>query len=298
MYARALNVLKHRDIVSGYEAVMLEIHKKRVGFYQPDSNDVVKRIEDAELRRKLSDAINELPDKCRMVFKLSYLHDMKNKEIADTMGVSLRTVETHMYKALKLLRDKLGYLDLLSALFFIGKVSHEIREMTVMNMGNYAHGNHPIQHMIYLYNYTGEPWKAQYWLRQVMNRMYTAGPDGYCGDEDNGQTSAWYVFSALGFYPVYSGTDEYVLGAPLFRKTTLRFENGRSLTIDAPDNSQENMYIESLTVNGVDYSRNYLKHGDLLNGGTLRFDMGSRPNMKRGTQPEDYPYSFSNELKK
>lgn len=106
VYTRALNVLKHRDIVSGYEAVMLEIHKKRVEFYQPDSNDVVKRIEDAELRRKLSDAINELPDKCRMVFKLSYLHDMKNKEIADTMGVSLRTVEAHMYKALKLLRDK------------------------------------------------------------------------------------------------------------------------------------------------------------------------------------------------
>lgn len=181
---------------------------------------------------------------------------------------------------------------------YYGFPIHEIREMQVMNMGNYAHGNHPIQHMIYLYNYTGEPWKAQYWLRQVMNRMYTASPDGYCGDEDNGQTSAWYVFSALGFYPVYSGTDEYVLGAPLFRKATLRFENGRSLTIDAPDNSQENMYIESLTVNGVDYSRNYLKHGDLLNGGTLRFDMGSRPNMKRGTQPEDYPYSFSNELKK
>ena len=88
-----------------------------------DSNDVVKRIEDAELRRKLSDAINELPDKCRMVFKLSYLHDMKNKEIADTMGVSLRTVEAHMYKALKLLRDKLGYLNLMLALFFIGKVS-------------------------------------------------------------------------------------------------------------------------------------------------------------------------------
>ena len=181
---------------------------------------------------------------------------------------------------------------------YYGSVIHEIREMQIMNMGNYAHGNQPIQHMIYLYNYAGEPWKAQYWLRQVMNRMYTAGPDGYCGDEDNGQTSAWYVFSALGFYPVCPGTDEYVLGAPLFRKATLHFENGKSLTIDAPDNSPENMYIESLKVNGVDYSRNYLTHGNLQNGGTLRFDMGSQPNMKRGTQPEDYPYSFSNELKK
>ena len=206
-----------------------------------------------------------------------------------------------------LMGGKDSFVEMLDSVFIVpplfddsyyGQVIHEIREMTVMNMGNYAHGNQPIQHMIYLYNYAGEPWKAQYWLRQVMNRMYTAGPDGYCGDEDNGQTSAWYVFSALGFYPVCPGTDEYVLGAPLFRKATLHFENGKSLTIDAPDNSPGNMYIESLKVNGVDYSRNYLTHGDLLNGGTLRFDMGSQPNMKRGTQPEDYPYSFSNELKK
>lgn len=109
---------------------------------------------------------------------------------------------------------------------YYGGVIHEIREMTVMNMGNYAHGNQPIQHMIYLYNYAGQPWKAQYWLREVMNRMYTPGPDGYCGDEDNGQTSAWYVFSAMGFYPVCPGTDQYVLGAPLFPRVTINFENG------------------------------------------------------------------------
>ena len=117
VYTRALNVLKHRDIVSGYEAVMLEIHKKRVEFYQPDSNDVVKRIEDAELRRKLSDAINELPDKCKEVFKLSYLHEMKNKEIADVLGISLRTVEAHMYKALKYLRSRLDPLRIILFLF-------------------------------------------------------------------------------------------------------------------------------------------------------------------------------------
>ena len=117
---------------------------------------------------------------------------------------------------------------------YYGGVIHEIREMTVMNMGNYAHGNQPIQHMIYLYNYAGEPWKAQYWLRQVMDRMYSPTPDGYCGDEDNGQTSAWYVFSALGFYPVCPGTTQYVLGAPLFKRATLHFENGKTLVIDAP----------------------------------------------------------------
>ena len=176
---------------------------------------------------------------------------------------------------------------------YYGQVIHEIREMTVMNMGNYAHGNQPIQHMIYLYNYAGQPWKAQYWLRQVMDRMYTPGPDGYCGDEDNGQTSAWYVFSALGFYPVCPGSDEYVIGAPLFKKATLHFENGNNLVIDAQNNSKENLYIESLRVNGQESTRNYLKHADLLQGGTIEFKMGSHPNLNRGINDDDAPYSFS-----
>lgn len=176
---------------------------------------------------------------------------------------------------------------------YYGQVIHEIREMTVMNMGNYAHGNQPIQHMIYLYNYAGQPWKAQYWLRQVMDRMYTPGPDGYCGDEDNGQTSAWYVFSALGFYPVCPGTDEYVIGAPLFKKAMLHFENGNNLVIDAQNNSKENLYIESLRVNGQESTRNYLKHADLLQGGTIEFKMGSHPNLNRGINDDDAPYSFS-----
>ena len=178
---------------------------------------------------------------------------------------------------------------------YYGQVIHEIREMTVMNMGNYAHGNQPIQHMIYLYDYAGQPWKAQYWLRQVMDRMYTPGPDGYCGDEDNGQTSAWYVFSALGFYPVCPGTDEYVMGTPLFKKATLHFENGNSLVIDAPNNSTENFYIDSMSFNGADHTKNYLRHEDLFKGGTIKVDMSNRPNLNRGTKEEDMPYSFSKE---
>ncbi len=176
---------------------------------------------------------------------------------------------------------------------YYGQVIHEIREMTVMNMGNYAHGNQPIQHMIYLYNYVGQPWKAQYWLRQVMNRMYTPGPDGYCGDEDNGQTSAWYVFTALGFYPVAPGTTQYVLGAPLFKMATLHFENGNSLVINAPDNSEKNIYIESMTFNGKNYTKNYLDHNDLFKGGVIDYKMGDKPNYTRGINPEDMPYSFS-----
>ena len=178
---------------------------------------------------------------------------------------------------------------------YYGQVIHEIREMTVMNMGNYAHGNQPIQHMIYLYDYAGQPWKAQYWLRQVMDRMYTPGPDGYCGDEDNGQTSAWYVFSALGFYPVCPGTDEYIVGAPLFKKATLHFENGNSLVIDAPNNSKKNFYVNSMNVNGTDYTKNYLRHEELFKGGIIKVDMSNQPNMNRGTKEEDMPYSFSKE---
>ena len=176
---------------------------------------------------------------------------------------------------------------------YYGQVIHEIREMTVMNMGNYAHGNQPIQHMIYLYDYAGEPWKAQYWLRQVMDKMYTPGPDGYCGDEDNGQTSAWYVFSALGFYPVAPGTTQYVLGAPLFKKATIHFENGNTLEINAPNNSDKNLYIQSMTFNGKDYTKNYLDHNEMLKGGVISIQMGDQPNMKRGINPEDMPYSFS-----
>lgn len=133
VYTRALNVIKHRDIQNSYEAVLMDIHQQRVEFYQPDSNEVVKRIEDRELRRQLTEAINELPDKCKMVFKLSYLHDMKNKDIAEAMGISLRTVEAHMYKALKLLRDRLGYLNLMLALFFLGKVSVFIENVVLLS---------------------------------------------------------------------------------------------------------------------------------------------------------------------
>ncbi len=207
-----------------------------------------------------------------------------------------------------LMGGKKNFITMLDSVFIVpplfddsyyGQVIHEIREMTIMNMGNYAHGNQPIQHMIYMYNYAGEPWKAQYWLREVMNRMYTPGPDGYCGDEDNGQTSAWYVFSALGFYPVCPGTDEYVMGAPLFKKATLHFENGNTFVINAPENSTENIYMESVKLNGQNYTKNYLKHTDLHKGGVLDVKMTDKPATNRGVNAEDFPYSFSvNEMKK
>ena len=176
-------------------------------------------------------------------------------------------------------------------------VIHEIREMQIMNMGQYAHGNQPIQHMIYLYNYAGQPWKTQSRVRQVMEQLYKATPDGYCGDEDNGQTSAWYVFSAMGFYPVCPGTDQYVLGTPLFSKMTINLEGGKKLVIQAPGNSAANKYVQSLSLNGKGWERNYVQHGDLMKGGTLRFTMGAEPNRKRGTGRDAFPYSFSIEEK-
>ncbi len=180
---------------------------------------------------------------------------------------------------------------------YYGGVIHEIREMQIMNMGNYAHGNQPIQHMLYLYNYSGQPWKTQYWVREVMDKMYFATPDGYCGDEDNGQTSAWYVFSALGFYPVCPGTDQYILGAPAFRNVVLHLENGNKVTISAPDNSRTNRYVDAIRLNGAAYDRNYFTHSDLMGGAHISYDMAEKPNFSRGSQPHSFPYSFTNELK-
>lgn len=177
-------------------------------------------------------------------------------------------------------------------------IIHEMREMQVMNMGQYAHGNQPIQHMIYLYNYAAEPWKAQYWVREVMDKLYFYSPDGYCGDEDNGQTSAWYVFSALGFYTVCPGTDQYVIGSPIFKSATLNLENGKKVIIKSNNTSSNNRYIASMKLNGKVYTKNYLTHRDLLDGASIVFDMSSVPNKQRGISQSDAPYSFSDELKR
>jgi predicted alpha-1,2-mannosidase len=174
-------------------------------------------------------------------------------------------------------------------------VIHEIREMQIVNMGNYAHGNQPVQHMIYLYNYSGEPWKAQYRTREVMDKLYSAAPDGYCGDEDNGQTSAWYVFSALGFYPVCPGSDEYILGSPIFKKATLHLENGKKIEINAGNNNRQNRYIESVKIKGKAYTKNYFTHDMLMKGVKIDYKMATEPNKKRGAGLSDMPYSFSKE---
>jgi len=178
---------------------------------------------------------------------------------------------------------------------YYGIVIHEIREMQIAGMGNYAHGNQPIQHMIYLYNYAGQPWKTQYWVRQVMDKLYNYAPDGYCGDEDNGQTSAWYVFSAMGFYPACPGTDQYVIGSPLFNKVTVEMPGGKTLDIIAEGNGNKAVYVGDITFNGKAYAYNYFTHDALQKGGKIIFSMSAEPNIKRGSSPGSYPYSMSRE---
>lgn len=170
---------------------------------------------------------------------------------------------------------------------------HEIVEMQIANMGNYAHGNQPAQHMIYLYNYALQPWKAQYRVRDVMDRLYSAKPDGYCGDEDNGQTSAWYVFSALGFYPVCPASDEYVIGSPLFARAVVHLENGRDIVINARGNSPEKRYIADMKLDGRTWTANFLKHSQLVQGAVVDIEMSAEPVRTRGVSPEDKPYSMS-----
>lgn len=178
-----------------------------------------------------------------------------------------------------------------------GRMIHEMTEMVMLDMGQYAHGNQPIQHMVYLYNYAGEPWKTQQRAREVMDKLYNSGPDGFCGDEDQGQTSSWYAISAMGLYAVCPGTDQYVIGSPLFPKMTIHLENGKDLVIKAKNNSPENCYIQSASLNGKPFTRTWLSYGELTEGGELSYVMGSKPNKKWGVKPEDRPFSVSGDVK-
>lgn len=176
---------------------------------------------------------------------------------------------------------------------YYGYVIHEIREMQIMNMGNYAHGNQPVQHILYLYDWCGQPWKTQMRVREVMDKLYSCTPDGYCGDEDNGQTSAWFVFSAMGFYPVCPGSGEYALGSPLFKKVTVNLPDGRKIVMAAPENSDVNRYVSDMTLDGRKYDRNYITLDQLKDGARIVFGMSDQPDFTRGVSEEAVPYSFS-----
>jgi predicted alpha-1,2-mannosidase len=174
-----------------------------------------------------------------------------------------------------------------------GGVIHEMKEMEIAGMGQYAQGNQPVQHMIYMYAYAGQPWKTQYWARQIMDRLYNSTERGYPGDEDQGGMASWYVLSALGLYSVCPGTDEYVLGSPLFRKATVTMEDGKKFVIEADNNGKDNVYVQSVTLNGKTLDRNYITYKDIVSGGTIKYEMGNQPNRNRGTTKDAAPFSLS-----
>jgi predicted alpha-1,2-mannosidase len=163
----------------------------------------------------------------------------------------------------------------------------------LQGIGQYAHGNEPDQHAAYLYNYSGQPWKSQRQLREIMAKIYNASPSGFPGDEDQGETSSWYVLSALGLYSVCPGTDQYVIGSPVFNKITITMENGKQFIIEAHNNSSKNVYIQSAKLNNQDYNHNWITYKDIVNGGKLYFEMGDKPNVSRGINDEDKPFSVS-----
>ena len=177
---------------------------------------------------------------------------------------------------------------------YYGFTIHEIREMQIVNMGNYAHGNQPIQHMIYLYNYANQAHKTQEKIRDVVAKLYAPTPDGYCGDEDNGQTSAWYVFSALGFYPVTPGVNQYVIGSPLFKKVTLSLQNGKKFVISAPNNTRDNVYINAASLNGKNWNNSYIDFDSIQAGGKIEFEMSEKPNLNWAGKKDHVPFSLSN----
>lgn len=174
-----------------------------------------------------------------------------------------------------------------------GQEIHEMSEMLLAGMGQYAHGNQPTQHVPYLYNYSGEPWKSQQQVRLVMSELYNGTEQGYPGDEDQGQMSSWYVLSAMGFYSVCPGTDQYVLGSPIFNKITVDLENGKTFILHAPSNDSTNVYIQNARLNGEDYDRNFITYQDIMQGGELHLDMAAEPNYQRGVSDDSRPFSLS-----
>lgn len=160
---------------------------------------------------------------------------------------------------------------------------------SMFSQNRYWHGNEPCHQVAFLFNYSGQPWKTQRAVRHIMQTEYLDAPGGLSGNDDAGQMSAWYVFAALGFYPVCPGTPYYALASPSFREAVLALENGKTFRLLAPEASAENIYIQRVTLNGKPYTKNYIAHEDILRGGTMEFEMGPEPNPDWGNKPEDCP---------
>jgi predicted alpha-1,2-mannosidase len=272
-----------------YSESVIDTFKKRAFYYRNVFDKSVNLMRGRNLDGKFQEPFNPFKwgdaftEGCSWHYSWSVFHDIQ--------GLT------------KLMGGKENFISMLDSVFvqppyydysYYGIKLHEITEMVVADMGQYAHGNQPMQHVAYLYDYVGQPWKTQMHVRKIMNQLYTPEPNGLCGDEDNGQTSAWYVFSAMGFYPVCPGSGEYVLGSPVFNKITLHLDNGNTFIIDAPKNSMSNIYIDKASLDGKNHQKNYIDHNTILNGGNLKLEMADKPNKMRGTDIKDAPFSMSN----
>lgn len=185
-----------------------------------------------------------------------------------------------------------NFINAMDSLYTVeSKIDGHASDITGL-VGQYAQGNEPSHHMAYLYNWVGEPWKTQAMTRRLLDEQYSATPEGISGNEDCGQMSAWYIFSALGMYPVAPGSNQYALTTPLFERATISLANGKTLVIEA-NNPRKNIYIDKVELNGREITDNYLLHSEIMEGGTLTFTLRSTPNLERGTQPDTYPYSMT-----
>lgn len=163
-------------------------------------------------------------------------------------------------------------------------------------IGKYGHGDEPSQQFPYLYSFAGQPWKTQKIVRQVMDQFYNDTPDGLINNEDCGQMSAWYIFNAMGFYPVCPGDGKYIIGSPVLKHASINLPNGNKFRIDVKNNSEENVFVQSVILNGEDLHRSYILHKEIVNGGSIEFIMGKKPNKTWASNPENCP-DYKNELK-
>ena len=171
------------------------------------------------------------------------------------------------------------------------KESEDIDRVGIV--GGYVQGNEPSHHIPYLYNFAGAPWKTQEKIHRIIDTKYLPSPGGLCGNDDCGQMSAWYIFSAMGFYPVCPGTNQYVIGSPCVSEAVIHLDDHKTFTIKAPNLTEKNIYIQSVMLNGKPWNKTYITHEDIMNGGELIFNMGSKPGKKWGTAPESRPYSLT-----
>lgn len=176
-----------------------------------------------------------------------------------------------------------------------GGVIHEMREAREVKLGQYGHSNQPAHHILYMYAFSSQPWKTQKYVRDILQRT-SVGSDfgqGYIGDEDNGEQSAWNILSSMGLYPLTLSSNEFVLGSPLFKSASVKLPNGKTLKVEAPNNSDKNVYVDQVTFNGKKVSKLYISYKDIMKGGTLKFTMSAKPNKSRGLAAKDKPMSLT-----